>query len=232
MEIVTIQVVIMKNAHKNSSHSFNFGFFFSKGREGLSAIDLLQTSGMLNYFGKYDSLEEVNVDPILMQKESTRIALYGLGHIEDYRLGQNMKVVFNEPVENSGKWFNIMALNQHRFDRGRRNYIPPSSLPHFLDLILWGGEPESKVEREKVDFGQDVSFYVSQPGSTVVTSMTEGESAPKHIAIVHVVGSRFFCQDIALQTVRPFVYRFINLQDNEYEEELDGGDVKEKVGLD
>lgn len=56
-----------------------------------------------------------------------------------------------------------------------------------------------------------------------------GESIAKHIALLHVCGNRFKCEPIKLQTVRPFVFKSINLQDHEDELALDEGDVKPKV---
>lgn len=33
----------------------------------LSALDLLSSTGLVNYFGKWQSLQEVNLDPIILQ---------------------------------------------------------------------------------------------------------------------------------------------------------------------
>ena len=40
----------------------------------------------MNYFGKVDCLEKIEVEPILFQKGETRIALYGIGYVKDERL--------------------------------------------------------------------------------------------------------------------------------------------------
>ena len=45
----------------------------------LSAIDILSVAGVLNHFGKQTSLENIEISPVLLQKGTTRIALYGLG---------------------------------------------------------------------------------------------------------------------------------------------------------
>lgn len=47
--------------------------------EGLCALDLLSASGLVNHFGHSHSVERIEISPILMQKGSTKIALYGLG---------------------------------------------------------------------------------------------------------------------------------------------------------
>lgn len=58
------------------------------GNRQISAMDLLATSGLVNYFGRYHSYDEVNIEPILLRKGETKLALYGLSHIKDERLGR------------------------------------------------------------------------------------------------------------------------------------------------
>lgn len=134
------------------------------GHAGLSSIDVISTSGLLNYFGKCDNLEEVNVSPILMRKGKTQLALYGLSHIHDNRLARlfrDTKVTMEQPDERSGSWFNMMVLHQNRVDRGPKNYIPEEILPDFLDFVLWGHEHDCRVHPEEV---AGKRYYISQPG--------------------------------------------------------------------
>lgn len=206
-------------------------FFFRKGYGGLSSMDLLETSGLLNYFGKSNSLEEVQIDPILLQKGKTQLALYGLSHIHDNRLARlftDTKVIMNEPAEGSGEWFKMMVLHQNRVDRGPKNYIPEETLPDTLDFILWGHEHDCRVEPEPVSGKR---FFISQPGSSVATSLSEGEAIDKHIAMLYVCESQFKCQKIKLQTVRPFIFKSIDLKNYDDELDLDEGDIKPKVCL-
>lgn len=200
-----------------------------KGYGGLSSMDLLETSGLLNYFGKCNDLEEVNVRPILMKKGISQLALYGLSHIHDNRLARlfhDTKVSMDQPDDRSGQWFNVMVLHQNRADRGSKNYIPEEVLPDFLDFVLWGHEHDCRVTAEKIP---GKNFFISQPGSSVATSLSEGESLEKHIAILHIYKDQFKLEPIKLQTVRPFVFKSIKLQDYDDELELDEGDVKPKV---
>lgn len=192
-------------------------------------MDLLETSGLLNYFGKCNNLEEVNIKPILMKKGTTQLALYGLSHIHDNRLARlfrDTKVTMDQPDERSGEWFNVMVLHQNRVDRGPKNYVPQEILPDMMDFVLWGHEHDCRVVPEEVP---GKTFFVSQPGSSVATSLSEGESIEKHIALLYVCDTQFKCEPIKLQTVRPFVFKSINLQDYDDELDLDGGDVKPKV---
>lgn len=192
-------------------------------------MDVLSTSGLMNYFGRCDDLSEVKISPILMKKGKSQLALYGLSHIHDNRLSRlfrDTKVTMDQPDERSGEWFNVMVLHQNRVDRGPKNFIPEEVLPDFLDFVLWGHEHDCRVEAELNDVKK---FYVSQPGSSVATSLSEGEAIDKHIALLHVCGNGFKCEPIKLQTVRPFVFNSINLHDYEDQLGLDEGDVKPKV---
>lgn len=47
--------------------------------EGLCALDLLSASGLVNHFGHSHSVERIEISPILLQKGSSKLALYGLG---------------------------------------------------------------------------------------------------------------------------------------------------------
>lgn len=47
--------------------------------ESLAAIDLLAVSNFVNYFGKAEEVDNIDIVPILMKKGDTYVALYGLG---------------------------------------------------------------------------------------------------------------------------------------------------------
>lgn len=56
------------------------------GSDLLSAVDLLAISNLVNYFGRQDEVDNVRVSPVLLQKGDTRVALYGMGSMQDERL--------------------------------------------------------------------------------------------------------------------------------------------------
>lgn len=58
------------------------------GQKQISAMDLLASSGLVNYFGRCKSYDEVVIEPICFRKGQTKLALYGLSHIKDERLGR------------------------------------------------------------------------------------------------------------------------------------------------
>lgn len=58
------------------------------GNRWISCLDLLSTTGLVNYFGKWSDLTNVDISPLLLRKGETRLALYGLSHIKDDRLAR------------------------------------------------------------------------------------------------------------------------------------------------
>lgn len=187
------------------------------GENGLSALDLLSVSNLINYFGKSDSIDDIKVHPILISKGKTKLALYGLGHIRDerlYRTFQQKKVKFFRPKDHKDDWFNIFVLHQNRNQHHtRKSTISESMLRGFFDIVIWGHEHEQKVKPEKSVEG---NFDVMQPGSSVVTSLAREESKQKKIAMIEVYKDKYRCTEIPLQTVRPFVMDDIVLSEYEH----------------
>lgn len=123
-------------------------------------------------------------------------------------------------------WFHLMVLHQNHADRGPKNYLPENSLPGFLDFVIWGHEHDSYKE---ADYNLLRDFYVYQPGSTVATSLSHGESLQKHAAILEIYDNSFKLHPIPLKTIRPFVFQSINIMDVWDELKLSEGDVSNKV---
>lgn len=71
----------------NAVYDF-FSHSHSSGQKQLSSLDILSTSGLVNYFGKWTDLTEVKISPILLRKGNSKLALYGLSHIKDERLSR------------------------------------------------------------------------------------------------------------------------------------------------
>ncbi|KAL5292282.1 MRE11A family protein [Megaselia abdita] len=195
----------------------------------LSSLDLLATCGLVNYFGKRTDLTKLDIYPILMRKGVTQLAIYGLSYIHDSRLVRlfmDDKVVMKTPDETTGNWFNLMVLHQNRANRGLKNYLPEDILPPFLDFILWGHEHDCRIEPEQHFKHQ---FHVCQPGSSTPTSLSEGESIQKHCGILCVYKDKFKLEKIPLKTVRPFVFKSIDLHSYAEDYGFDEGDTENKV---
>ncbi|XP_017032856.1 double-strand break repair protein MRE11 [Drosophila kikkawai] len=204
----------------------------------LSSLDLLSTAGLVNYFGRWTDLSQVEISPILIRKGESQMALYGLSHIHDGRLARlvkDFKVNFNCPdkARDDGKegeqeeeWFHLLVVHQNRADRGPKNYLPEDSLPSFLHLVIWGHEHDCRIEPE---VNAKKGFYVSQPGSSVPTSLSEGEAKKKHVGLLEIYKTKFKLKELPLQTVRPFVFDSIVLPDRAEELGLNEGDASTKV---
>eukprot|EP01129_Flabellula_baltica_P005317 TRINITY_DN1916_c0_g1_i1.p1 TRINITY_DN1916_c0_g1~~TRINITY_DN1916_c0_g1_i1.p1 ORF type:complete len:658 (+),score=153.95 TRINITY_DN1916_c0_g1_i1:29-2002(+) len=190
------------------------------GDASLSALDILGISNFVNYFGKCTKVDDIDIYPILMSKGYTKLALYGLGNIRDERLSRTFekgKVKFLQPVSDQ-EWFNLFVLHQNRVRRTQKGSIYEGHIGEFMDFVLWGHEHECKIEYEKSEVG---GFSISQPGSTIATSLSPGEAAPeKHVAILEICEKKFRMEYIPLKTVRPFVIDDIILS----EQNLDSDD--------
>ncbi|XP_057255814.1 double-strand break repair protein MRE11 isoform X2 [Pezoporus wallicus] len=184
------------------------------GADALCALDILSCAGLLNHFGRSASVEKIDISPILLRKGRTKIALYGLGAIPDerlYRMFVNKQVTMLRPKEDEDSWFNLFVIHQNRSKHGATNYIPEQFLDDFINLVVWGHEHECKIAPCQ---NQQQHFYVSQPGSSVVTSLSPGEAVKKHIGLLHVRGKKMKMQKIALETVRTFYMEDIVLADH------------------
>ena len=67
-------------------------------------------------------------------------------------------------------------LNHFRVKHGETNYIPEEFLPDFLDLVIWGHEHECLIDPV---YNSRRSFYITQPGSSIATSLSPGEAEKK-----------------------------------------------------
>lgn len=182
------------------------------GEGNLSAIDILSTAGLVNYFGKSREVDDITMMPVLLKKGSTQLALYGLGSMRDERLHRTFlshKVKMLAPPETGNPWFNVLLFHQNRVAHGATNYIPETFLDDSLDLIIWGHEHDVQIEPVYVP---QRDFYISQPGSSVVVSLSEGEcNRPKTVAILEITGKSFVMKPIVLKCSRPFVMGDVSL---------------------
>jgi double-strand break repair protein MRE11 len=120
-------------------------------------------TNLVNYFGRQEEVDQIEISPILFQKGTTRIALYGLGSLRDERLNrmwEKQKVIFLRPdgedeeddlhdddddddddEDNRNKgFFNIFALHQNRdLGRGTKNCVQERMIPEWMDVVVWVG---------------------------------------------------------------------------------------------
>ncbi|WFD25609.1 meiotic recombination [Malassezia nana] len=208
------------------------------GEDGtLSALDVLAAAGLLNYFGRLPlpsstsrkrrapgSEDVMGIRPILLQKGDTRIALYGMGYIKDERLSHELRekhLCLYRPAEDTDAWFNILVLHQNRAAHSPKAHVPESALDDSLHLVVWGHEHEQRIMPEPV---AEKAYHISQPGSTIATSLSPGEAVQKCVAIVEVTGQTYHVEKIPLQTVRPLLYKSISFPSEAASARIDPGD--------
>ncbi|VDP79285.1 unnamed protein product [Echinostoma caproni] len=183
------------------------------GPGGLCAADLLHSAGLVNLIGKTASVENIEICPLLLRKGSTHLAIYGLGAMREervHRLFANNMVTFLRPTEQADQWFSLCAVHQNRVRHGPTSYLPEHFLPDFLDLVIWGHEHECRIEAE---WNTTQKFYVIQPGSSVATSLSEGEACDKAVALLEIREKEFKVTRLPLKTVRPLIFEDIALED-------------------
>eukprot|EP00760_Papus_ankaliazontas_P038398 PhM_4_TR9117/c0_g2_i1/m.30721/K10865/MRE11; double-strand break repair protein MRE11 len=194
---------------------------------GVSSLDVLGCSGLINYFGHTDDVDQIDLHPVLIVKgsgaEATRIALYGLGHIRDERLHRCFtlgKVSLRLPVDEPDSWFRILVVHQNR---GVRNPVGHSKaglydemLAGMADLVIWGNEHEQRMLPQEVVPSSSSSglrgFDIIQPGSTVATSLTSEECNPKQCCILEVHKRAYRITPYTLKSVRPTIQRTVELR--------------------
>ncbi|KAJ3104912.1 Double-strand break repair protein mre11a [Phlyctochytrium planicorne] len=178
------------------------------GGDQLATLDILSAAGYINYFGRQLEPDDIEIVPILLKKGDIKIGLFGLGNMRDERLHRaflSKKVKFLHPLQEPESYYNIFVIHQNRVKHGATGYIPESFLDKNLDLVVWGHEHECLIDLCK---NEETGFQITQPGSSIATSLCEGESREKHVAILDVLDScekKIQLRKIPLKTVRPFV---------------------------
>ncbi|KAH7133155.1 Mre11 DNA-binding presumed domain-containing protein [Dactylonectria estremocensis] len=193
---VSIPVFSIHGNHDDPSGDGNF-----------CSLDLLQASGLLNYYGRVPEADNIEAKPILLQKGLTKLALYGLSNVRDermFRTFRDHKVKWFRPGTQMGDWFNLLAVHQNHHAHTATSYLPENVLPDWLDVVIWGHEHECVIDPTQ---NPETGFHVMQPGSSVATSLVPGEAVRKHVAIMTVSGKDFKVEKFPLKSVRPFVTR-------------------------
>jgi double-strand break repair protein MRE11 len=194
------------------------------GTDNLSAVDILATGSLVNYFGKApitgEGAGKVRIAPVLLQKGETKLAMYGLGNLRDERLCRlfstpnSVEWVRPAPTPDSAlaDWFNIFVLHQNRIahTQAAKNCVREGHLARFLDLVVWGHEHECLADPWESVEGGGV-FSVMQPGSSVATALSEGESKRKHVVLLEIMGNNWRTIKFPLETVRPFAFDSVTL---------------------
>ncbi|KAH9898742.1 DNA repair exonuclease [Xylariomycetidae sp. FL2044] len=191
---VSIPVFSIHGNHDDPSGDGNF-----------CSLDLLETAGLMNYYGRTPKADDIEVKPVLLQKGQTKLALYGLSNVRDERMFRTFRdhqVKWFRPSEQSSDWFNLLSVHQNHHAHTATGYLPENMLPEWLDLVVWGHEHECLIDPVH---NPETGFQVMQPGSSVATSLIPAEAVPKHVAVLNITGKEFTVEKHRLKSVRPFV---------------------------
>ncbi len=102
---------------------------------------------------------------------------------------------------------------------GPQESVPEGMFDDSINLVIWGHEHDCRIVPEPV---AGKNYYICQPGSSVATSLADGEAIEKHVALVKVQGKDFQLTPLPLRTVRPFVIEEVSVSElaSEYNFEL------------
>lgn len=117
------------------------------GKDAFSVLDILSTTGLINYFGKQVNMDKIEVSPILLTKNNVNVSLYGIGALPEERFHRyiaNDRVAFLRLDDNKKKWFNIFVVHQNRVRHGTK-YLPEHCLTDLPDFVVWGHEVSKRV---------------------------------------------------------------------------------------
>lgn len=174
-----------------------------------SPMHILESTNFINYIGKFNTIDEIELKPLIFYKNNQPIAIYSLGHLKDrrlYNLFLNKKIKFVKPEM---KCFNILVVHQNRIEYNKKDFLPHEFLPDFFDLVIYGHEHESILL--KLD-----SFILLQCGSSVRTSLSQKEMYDKFFYILDTEEGTL--ERLESKTVRRFLID--KLENVEYEEEV------------
>ena len=144
--------------------------------------------------------EGIAVRPVLLQKGTSRLAMYGIGNVKDQRMHfelRSNRVRMYMPKDKDD-WFNILIIHQNRYapslkhparscrlislnlsvNHGPQKSVPEGMFDDSIDLVVWGHEHDCRIIPETV-VGK--KYRITQPGSSVATSLADGESLDKSV---------------------------------------------------
>ncbi|KAM0677793.1 hypothetical protein BDAP_001643 [Binucleata daphniae] len=174
-----------------------------------SSLEILKSCGLINYIGKFSSITQLEVEPVLIFRNNKKVAIYAIGNIKDRRLHKmfvDKKVSFKRPVDFE-TYVNILVLHQNRVKRFEDDYVPPEIIDDWFDVIVYGHE------HNPVMYQDNRGVTIIQCGSTVRTSLCEGELGDKFVYIMELE-NEIKIDKISLKSVRPFLMHSIKINDN------------------
>lgn len=183
-------------------------------------LDLFNNSGLINYFGRQDNVEELVLKPIIFQKGSSKIMLFGFGSIREERLNSlitNKRFHYMTPEfekeSELKEYFKILLVHQNRVPRPNMKHLNPYDLNDLPDFVVWGHEHQPI----KQEWFEQNKLFILQPGSTIATSLCDSEQGEKFyymLSCYYDKGKnkpRFKLENFRCETVRPFFLETIDV---------------------
>lgn len=106
--------------------------------------------------------------------------MYGMGNTKDTRLHaelrQNRVHLYQPADDGQDEFFNLLLVHQNRVKHGPQSYLPEGMFDDSIDLVVWGHEHDCRIEPEPI---AQKRYFITQPGSSVATSLAHGEAIPK-----------------------------------------------------
>lgn len=182
------------------------------GFNTISPMDILHASGFIHYFGKFKTLDHIEIEPIIFKSNDINIAIYGFGYIKDRKLFKliNSNEITYKKLE--GKYYNILIVHQNRTFR-ENEYFPEECIPSWFDLVIFGHEHSS----EKFTSSH---FDIIQVGSSVRTSLCEYEKGDKFVYFLEIINNQSHITRKKLETVRPLYIDTLKLDDEDHNKKI------------
>lgn len=182
------------------------------GFNAISPMDILHASGFIHYFGKFKTLDHIEIEPIILQSNGINIAIYGFGYIKDrklFKLVSSNKIIYKKL---EGEYYNILMVHQNRTFH-ENEYFPEECIPSWFDLVIFGHEHSS----EKFTTNH---FNIIQVGSSVRTSLCEYEKGDKFVYFLEIANNQAHITRKKLETVRPLYIDTLKVDDEDYNKKI------------
>ena len=72
--------------------------------------------------------------------------------------------------------FSTFFFGPSRVKHGPQEFVPEGLFDDSINLVIWGHEHDCRIIPEPV---AGKSYYITQPGSSVATSLADGEAIEK-----------------------------------------------------
>lgn len=179
----------------------------------VSPLEILSQSSILNYFGRNpvkenQKKEEVfKIEPVLVKKRRTKLALYFLTHLRETKLSKMLvekRVEFVHPGGND--YVKILILHQ-KFDSNpywdksvSSLQIHPDLIPKVFNYVLWADEKFKKnevVEKE--------GYKLIKISSTCPSSLLKSDLRERNLFFAEFERRQFSHEEVKIKYPRPVI---------------------------